>query len=116
MINERIALVMLDGDVGNSADDRNHTRQLYSSVQGFANSSLKLCEEEKFEKLKQFLMVAMKLFKEGNATVRNAIVNVFLYTLSRYMDEQPRGRKQIEPFLPHELRIEYGKMHYVSGL
>jgi len=116
MINERIALVMLDGQIEANTDDQHHTRQLYRSVQGFADSSLKLCEEEKFEKLKQFLKVALKLFKEGNATVRNAIVNVYLYTLSRYMDEQPRGRKRIEPFLPHELRIEYGKMHYVSGL
>ncbi len=116
MINERIALVMLDGEIENSADDRHHTRQLYRSIQGFADSSLKLCEEEKFEKLKQFLKVALKLFKEGNATVRNAIVNVYLFTLSRYMDEQPVGKKRIEPFLPHELRIEYGKMHYTSGM
>jgi hypothetical protein len=116
MINERIALVMLDGDIEYSADDRHHTRQLYKSIQGFADSSLKLCEEEKFEKLKQFLIVALRLFKEGNETVRNAIVNVYLYTLSRYMDEQPHGGKRIEPFLPQELRIEYGKMHYTSGI
>ena len=116
MINERIAPVMLDGKIEDNADDRQHTRQLYKSIQGFADSSLKLCEEEKFEKLKQFLKVALKLFKEGNAPVRNAIVNVYLFTLSRYMDEQPRGRKHIEPFLPQELRIEYGKLHYTSGM
>ena len=76
---------MLDDEVESTAD-RNHTRQLYRAIQGFADSSLKLCEEEKFEKLKQFLKVVLKLFKEGNATVRNGIVNVYLYTLSRYME------------------------------
>ncbi|MBL0740006.1 DUF7674 family protein [Chryseolinea lacunae] len=116
MITERIALVMLDGEVPKDANDPHHTRQFYTSIQAFANVSLRLCEEGKFKKLEQFLAVAFKLFKEGNATVKNAVVNVYLFTLSRSLDQQPGARKWIEPFMPAELRLEYARLHYASGM
>jgi hypothetical protein len=39
MITERIALVMLDGEVVNDNSDPHHTRQYYKSIQAFANAS-----------------------------------------------------------------------------
>jgi hypothetical protein len=73
MINERIALVMLDGEIHDSANYRRHSRELYPRIQGFAYSS-----------------------KKGMQSG----------TIS----------KRIEPFLPQELRILYGKMQYASGM
>jgi hypothetical protein len=116
MITERIAIVMLEGVVVNSANDPHHAKQLYKSIQTFADVSLKLCEEEKYPRLERLLSLALKLFKEGNQTVKNAIVNVYLYTLCRSMDKNAAARKWIEPFLPAELRIEYSRLHYASGL
>lgn len=76
MITERIALVMLDGEAFNDNSDPHHTRQYYKSIQAFANASLTLCEGGKFKKLQSFIKVAFRLFKEGNETVKNGIVNV----------------------------------------
>ena len=116
MINERIALVMLNGEVPDEKGDPHHTRQFYKSIQAFADISLILCEEGKFKKLERFLKVAFKLFKEGNATVKNGIVNVYLFTLSRSLDQNRPSRKWIEPFMPRELRLEYARLHYAPGL
>ena len=116
MITERIALVMLDGEVPASKDDPAHTKQYYKSIQAFADASFKLCEEGKFKKLERFLKVAFKLFKEGNATVKNGIVNVYLFSLSRSMDKDPAARRWIEPFMPKDLRLEYAKIQYASGM
>lgn len=116
MINERIALVMLDGEVPSAIGDPHHTKQFYRSIQAFADVSLRLCEEGKFKKLERLLLVACKLFRNGNETVKNGIVNVYLFTLSRALDQQPAARKWIEPFMPDELRLEYARLQYVSGI
>lgn len=116
MITERIATVMLDGEVPNAKNDPHHTKQFYKSIQSFAYVSLRLCEEGKYKKLEQFLKLACKLFKEGNETVKNGIVNVYLFTLSQALDKQAQARKWIEPFMPKELRFEYARQHYASGM
>lgn len=116
MINERIALVMLDGDAPAKTGDPHRTNQFYKSMQAFADASVRLCEEGKFKKLEQFLTVAWKLFKDGNETVKNGVVNIYLFTLSRVMDMQVEARKNIEPLMPKELRLEYARLHYISGL
>lgn len=107
---------MLNGDVPARTDDPHYTKQYYQSIQHFADASVRLCDEGKFKKLEQFLAVAWKLFKEGNETVRNGIVNIYLFALSRSMDQKPGARKWIEPFMPMELRLENARQHYVSGM
>jgi hypothetical protein len=116
MITERIALVMLDGELPERKDDPHYTRQFYKSIQAFANASLKLCDEGKFKKLEQFLKVAFRLFKEGNETVKAGIVDIYLYTLSHSLDQRPNARKWIEPFMPGDLRIAYAQLHHASSL
>jgi len=107
---------MLDGQIPSSENDPHHTKQFYKSIESFAQVSLRLCEEGKFKKLEQFLKLALKLFTEGNETVKNGIVNVYLFTLSRSLDKQENARKWIEPFMPRELRLEYARQHYASGM
>ncbi|MBT1706470.1 DUF7674 family protein [Chryseosolibacter indicus] len=116
MINERIALVMLNGEVPGRAGDPHHTKQYYHTIQDFAYASALLCEKGQFKKLEEFLWVAWKLFKEGNETVKSGIVNVFLFTLSRAMDQHPNAKKNIEPFMPGELRLEYARMLYAPAV
>lgn len=107
---------MLGGVAEEGVDDGHHTRQLSRSIQGFADSSLKLCKEEKFEKLKQFLKVALKLFKEGNATVRNAIVNVYLYTLSRHWTSRSVAGNGLNHSCLRNFGLNTEKMHYDSSM
>jgi len=116
MITERIALVMLEGEVVNDKNDPHHTRQYYKSMKAFADASRLLCEQGKFKKLESFIRVAFRLFNEGNDTVKNGIVNVYLFTLSRSLDRDAAAKKWVEPFMPMQLRIEYARIQNSSGL
>jgi hypothetical protein len=116
MITERIALIMLDGNANSMENDPHHTRQFYQSMQKFADVSQQLCNNGNYTKLEKLIRVAFRLFKEGNETVRNAVVNVYLFSLSHALDRNKDARVWIEPFMPRELRIEYARLHYISGV
>lgn len=88
---------MLEGEVAPGTDGTQLARQYYTSIEHFAEASVRLCEENKFRKLERFLVVACKLFKEGNQTVRNGIVNVYFYTLSRSPDSRPSHTSRSSP-------------------
>ncbi len=116
MITERMALVMLDGEIATSANDPHYTKRYDESIQRFAQATLTLCEQKNFKKADRYLNVALKFFKEGNDTVRNGIVNVFLYTVSIFLDTHPVQKKWIEAYLPNELQKEYVRQLYSSGV
>lgn len=116
MINERIALVMLNGEVGQIPNDPHHTKEFYSSMQTFATSSLKQCEEGNLKKFEECIMVARKLYKDGNETVKNGISNVYLYTLSHALDKQTELKEKIVKLFPKELLEENKRQHYCSGI
>lgn len=88
MINERNALVMLIGEVPSGVNDPHHTKAFYKTIQSFADSSLEQCEKGNLKKFERFLNVALKLFKEGNETVKNGIVNVYLFTVTHALDKK----------------------------
>ena len=117
MINERIALVMLEGEIpANSVPDPHYTKRLYKAMQNFADASLQLCEAGKTKKFEEYLKVALKLFKEGNETVKNAIVNVYLFTISHALDKHAQLIHYMKRIFPKELMTEFHKLHYASGV
>ena len=116
MINERIALVMLNGEVGTVENDPHHTKEFYQSMRTFATSSLRHCERGNFKKFEDSIKVARKLYNDGNETVRNGIVNVYLYTVSHALDKQTEVIKKIAALFPKELLTENNRQHYSSGI
>lgn len=116
MITERMALVMLDGELPKSNNDPHYTKHYYQSVQAFAHATLALCEQNNFKKLDRYLKVALKLFQEGNDTVRNGVVNVYLHTLSYFLDTHRMHKRWMENYMPAELQQEYVRQHYASGV
>lgn len=117
MINEKIALIMLEGEIPDSkAPGFDYTKELYSSVQKFAQSSLALCDQGRTKKFESHLNLAFRLFKEGNNTVKNSIVNVYLYAISYALDQNDALRKLAKGLFPKELAEEYQRLHLVGGL
>ena len=116
MITERIALIMLDGMVQHTADDPHHTKQYYKSIRQFADVSLAVYQKGQYSRLERYLKLAWRLFSEGNETVKNGIMNVYLNVLSFAMDKDIDMHKCIEPFMPHALRIEYHRQLNASGV
>ncbi|HEY9005420.1 DUF7674 family protein [Ohtaekwangia sp.] len=115
IINERIALVMLEGEISEGEGDPHYTKRFYNAIQSFANASLLLCEQKHYQKLQRYLQVAHKLFKEGNDTVKNGIANVYLYTLAHNLERHNNPERWIESFMPAELRLEYTRQHNASA-
>ena len=117
MINERIALLLLNGEAGQLTNNNSHyTREFYQCMQGFANASETTCQSGNLKKFESHLNIAKKLYNDGNETVRNGIVNVFLYKALDMLDQIPAARKVAEKCLPAELLQEINRQHYSSGL
>jgi hypothetical protein len=117
MINERIALVMLDGVITSSdTPDPHYAKRFYKCIQNFANVSLQLFETGKLKKFEQYLKVALKLFREGNETVKGAIVNVFLFKLSGAADRNALIGKEIHHVFPKEVIAVCHRFHFASGV
>ncbi|HEY5745356.1 MAG TPA: hypothetical protein VIU12_04685 [Chryseolinea sp.] len=116
MINERIAIIMLEEKTPCLHGDPHYTKQFYKSIRLFALASLQLCEEEKYHKLEQFMKIAFKLFQEGNDTVKSGIVNVYLYTLLfRWITANPAA-KASSLSCPMNSGWSTPRQHYASGM
>lgn len=117
MINERIALVMLEGEIpSNQGPDPHYTKRFFTALQNFANASLQLCETGKTKKFEEYLRVALRLFKEGNETVKSAVINVYLFTISHALDTKEQLVRHVERIFPKEIMSAYNKFHYASGV
>jgi hypothetical protein len=110
-------LVLLEGEIPSiPGRDPHYTKRFYQSIQSFANSSLQLWEAGKIKKFDEHLSVAFRLFKEGNETVKNAIINVYLFTVSHALDKRQQLVEYAQKVFPKELMAEYHKFQFASGM
>jgi hypothetical protein len=117
MINERIALLLLNGEAGRLTNNNAHyTREFYHCLEGFANTSVATCQSGNLKKFESHLNIARKLYDDGNETVKNGIVNVFLFQALDVLDKIPAARSVAERCLPEELLREIRRQHYCSGI
>lgn len=117
MINERIALVMLEGQIPLiKGIDPHYTRRFYNSIQTFTQTSMILCESGCVKKFEAHLKVATRLFNEGNETVKNGVANVYLYSICTLLDQKREVRDLIENLLPKNLKNEMHHLHMSSGI
>jgi hypothetical protein len=65
---------------------------------------------------KQCLCLAEKLYKKGNAVVKNAIENVFVYSFSHAFFHDSRKRKEVMDIVPASLYELYKKQVINSHL
>lgn len=108
---------MLEGEIPKSeTPDPYFTKRFYHAMQVFAYASLQLCDTGRQRKFEEHLGVALRMFKEGNETVKNGIINVYLYIISRALDRQEMLRTYATRIFPVELVKAYNKMHLCSGL
>ena len=116
MINERIALLLLNGEAGRLSNNAHYTREFYHCMEGFANASVATCRAGNLKKFESHLKIAKRLYTDGNETVRNGIVNVFLFKTLDTFDQIPAARCIAEKHLPQELFQEMDRVHYSSGV
>jgi hypothetical protein len=75
-----------------------------------------MCESGKFKKLEEYLKIALKLFKEGNETVKNGIVNIYLFSISNALYSKKELSSYVQKTFPKEFITEFHDLHHCSGI
>jgi|GEM_PF-3667257 len=85
---------------------------LYQVAQQFTDFTRKILDgEHDYYKVKKCFHLAEEVFKWGNRTVKNAIVNIFIYSLVNKIAEYNYVKD-----LPDNLLNEYKKQIYAFGI
>jgi hypothetical protein len=86
---------------------------IYSQAQRFADLTKSLIKSGHLRSAKRCLQKAEALFLSGSLETRNVISNVYLYSVSTFMENHSC---RIKGLLPIGLQIEYNKQINASGL
>ena len=86
---------------------------LITKMERFAEVTINSLKLGKMVRAKRCFALAEELFQKGNAEVKNAISNVYLYSVSHYLELNHLTTRQI---LPVGLYKEYVKQINTSGV
>lgn len=72
--------------------------------------------EHNFNTVKKCLKLAEKLYQKGNGMVRNAVVNVFIYSFSKFLLQAEEDRQVLIKLIPITLYTLYVKQMLHSSI
>ncbi len=88
-------------------------QNIYKQAQRFAEITQSCLKNGNIQRAKHYMKIAGNLFTYGNKEVQNAITNVYLHSVSIFMEI---NHYNIGAFLPSNLQIEYYKQTNTSGI
>jgi hypothetical protein len=86
---------------------------IYRQAQHFADITKRLIASGNIHRAKKCLQIAEDIFVNGTAEVKNVITNIYLHSVSGFMEMH---HCNIKGLLPGNLKNEYYKQVYASGL
>ena len=86
---------------------------IYQQAQRYADITKALIRKGNIQRAKIYLLKAENIFNTGTAEIRNVITNVYLFSVSGFIE---RHHCNIKSLLPESLRNEYYKQVNTSGL
>lgn len=86
---------------------------VYDQMQRFANITKKLIIIGNINRAKHCLQIAEDIFNSGNAEIKNVVTNVYLFSVSSFMELHHCSIKNL---FPVNLQKEYYKQVSTSGL
>jgi hypothetical protein len=92
---------------------RQKQRNIYLQMQSFATTTKTLLIQGNMLRVNKCIGMIEQLFVNGNIEVRNAISNVYLYSLTSFMEMH---RYHIKDLLPLRLQEEYYKQINTSSI
>jgi hypothetical protein len=119
MIKENEILEVLGNELPEmnpSLEKTEDVNNIYKAMQCFANFTKYLVNKGDFKEVKHCFNVAEKLLKNGNSTVRNAIENSYLYSLSSILDLTTPVSLKVKSLLTDSLKKEYNRQVCSSGI
>ena len=86
---------------------------VYSKMQRFADITKNLIMIGNIQRAKHCLKVADEIYKNGSAEIKNAIINVYVFSVSSFMEIH---HCNIRSLFPETLKSEYYKQVNASGI
>jgi hypothetical protein len=89
------------------------TRSIYKNAQRFADVTKSFIMQGNINRAKRCMLIAENLITTGNKEIQNAIANVYVFSLSSFMEMH---RCNIKDLFPKQLQTEYYKQVNSSGI
>jgi len=89
---------------------------IYKTIECFVDFTKQLIWDGNIKAVKCCFKLAEKMLEEGNNTVRNAIENVYVYSLGAVVDLSASTANQLKDGFNGSLRKEYIKQVCASGI
>lgn len=93
-----------------------HANNIYKAIQCFADFTKQLIAKGNLNEVKHCFNVAEQMLQNGNNNVKNAIENVYVYSLGTVIALSTLTTNHIKELFTGELRKEYNKQVCASGL
>ena len=85
-------------------------------MQRFADVTNKLILEGNLQRAEKCFRIADTLLRTGNLIIKNAVANVFVYSLSLVLDRRDEHYEKIMRILPLSLKEEYKQQQMSYGV
>jgi hypothetical protein len=89
---------------------------IYNVMRCFADLTKQLVKKGNFKEVKHCFIVAEKILQKGNGTVKNAVENCYLFSLSTIIDIANPASIKVKKLLTRSLKKEYNRQIFASGL
>ncbi|MGN6566830.1 MAG: DUF7674 family protein [Flavipsychrobacter sp.] len=96
--------------------EKDKTKNVYQVMYTLLDYTHAKIVEHNFNTVKKCLQLAEKLYEKGNGMVRNAVVNVFIYSFSKFLLHDEEDRKVLVGLIPVTLYTLYVKQMLHSNL
>lgn len=93
-----------------------NSNNIYNIMQCFADFTKKLIKKGDLNEVKHCFKLADKMMKNGNNTVKNAVENCYVFSISTVIDIASPINERVKQLLRHSLRKEYNRQVLSSGI
>ncbi|HWY11103.1 MAG TPA: hypothetical protein VN026_07255 [Bacteroidia bacterium] len=89
---------------------------IYKTMECFADVTKELIHSGNFKEVKHCFNIAEKMLRMGNCHVKNAIENVYLFSISRIISMANPVSYTVKNLLTESLKKEYNRQICASGI
>lgn len=91
-------------------------KSVYNQFQRFADITVNAAQKGNFQRVSCCLELAGLLFRYGNFPVRNAVINVYVYSLSLILDSGNHIARSVYELMPTDLKKVYESQLNIGGI
>ncbi|CAN5131645.1 hypothetical protein BH09BAC5_BH09BAC5_07730 [soil metagenome] len=103
-------------EINNELEKLSNLSNIYKTMQCFADYTKQLIRKGNLKEVKHCFLVAEKILKNGNGTVKNAVENCYLYSVSTIIDIASPMNQAVKKLLTSSLKKEYDRQIFASGM